>query len=231
MRLSLWVLTTLIAAIVPALAADVAKFPGSVTLSNDGTQVTVRPPSNIRTQSIAAAPTALPVIVDNLAEKYPDGRYDPYSGSGVWGPNVAGFDSRNWSAVSFTPAADANVAKIEVSVKLISGTNRIVLSLRDDNAGLPGALLQSWALTNLPPPVTCCTVKAVTPAAAILVLAGHRYWLALSTDANSQDTFATWNANVTEPLEQVLRANNQGAAGWSGFTQAPAPAFAVFASP
>jgi hypothetical protein len=230
MRFSLWALATLMAATVPALAADMAKFPGSVSVSKDA-QVTVRPLSNVRTQSIAVTPTMLPTIVDNLAEKYPDGRYDPYGGSGVWGPNVAGFDSRNWQAVSFTPAADASVAKIELSVKLISGTNRIVLSLRDDNAGLPGALLQSWVLANLESPVTCCKVKAVTPLAAIPVLAGHRYWLALSTDASSQDTFATWSSNVTEPLEEVLLAHNQGAAGWNGFTGRPAPAFAVFASP
>jgi hypothetical protein len=230
MKLAIWALAALGATVVPALAADSRVPPGGIALSEDGSQVTVRPASNIRTKSVAAPATALSRIVDNLAEKYPDGRYDPYGGYNVVGPNASGFTSRNWTGVAFTPAADANVARIEVAVKLIAGSNRVVLSLRDDNAGLPGAVLQSWAFSNLPPPVTCCTVKVGTSDAGIPVQGGHQYWVVLSTDANSKDTFAEWNSNVTEPLAQVLIAREQGT-GWNGFTQAPAPAFAVFASP
>jgi hypothetical protein len=232
MKLGLWALATLIASAVPTLAAapSAPKLPSGVVLSEDQEHVTVRPVSTIRTKSTAAPPISLPAIFDNLAEKYPDGRYDPYGGSGVWGPNVAGFDSRNWTGASFTPAANATVAKVSVAVKLISGTNRVVLSLRRDNAGLPGAALETWVLTNLPAPVTCCTTKVVTADAGIALQAGQQYWIVLATDADSQDTFVTWSSNVTEPLQPTLIAHNQGG-GWNGFTTAPAPAFAVFASP
>jgi hypothetical protein len=229
LNLTPWALSALIAAAAaPALAADARVLPPGVALSEDGSQVTVRPAPNIRMQRIAAPPTALPRIFDNFAEKYPHGRYHPFGGFTIAGPN-AGLGSRNWTGASFTPAADANVARIEVPVELISGTNRVVLSLRNDNAGLPGAILQSWVLTNLQPNVTCCKVKAGTSAAGIPVQAGHQYWVVLSTDAKSQDTFAEWNNNVTVPLAPALIARDQG--GWNGFTQAPAPAFAVYASP
>jgi hypothetical protein len=85
-------------------------------------------------------------------------------------------------------------------------------------------------LTNLEPPVTCCKVKAGTSAAGIPVQAGHQYWVVLATDANNKDTFVSWSSNVTEPLAPVLFARDEGN-GWNGFTQAPAPAFAVFAAP
>lgn len=228
MKLTPWALATLIAAAAPALAADSRALPGGVTLSEDGSQVTVRPASNVHPKWVAAPPIALTRIFDNFAEKYPHGRYNPYGGFNVAGPN-AGLGSRNWTGASFTPAADASVARIEVPVKLISGTNRVILSLRDDNAGLPGAVLQSWVLTNLPPTVTCCTVKAGTSDVGIPVQAGHQYWVVLSTDTKSQDTFAEWNNNVTTPLAPTLIARNQGA--WNGFTQAPGPAFAVYAKP
>lgn len=220
----------LVVSVLPAfaMAERSSTIPGGAMLNTDGMRVTVGRSPYLQAQRAEAPPPTLSRVFDNLAEKYPDGLYWAYSSWSVCGPN-AGCGAQVWLATSFTPTADANVTRLEVAVKLISGSNHLVLSLRSDNAGLPGTVLQKWVLKNLLPQGTCCETKAGT-STGIPVKAAHQYWIVLSTDTNSKDTFAGWSYNDTSQLAPVALARNYGS-GWSVAGQAPAPAFAVFSSP
>ncbi|HEX2592537.1 MAG TPA: choice-of-anchor R domain-containing protein [Rhizomicrobium sp.] len=222
MRYAPFALVMAAAIALPAFAAPAQKLPANVTVSADKTRVTFTHVDGART---AAKPSSLPVIFDNFAEKYPHGRYSPNSGYGVYGPNSI-FPTRGWAAMPFTPAADGSITRVEVPLKYVSGTNRAILSIRQDNAGVPGAALQSWTVKGMITGGTCCTVTHVS-SNGIPVQAGHRYWVMLSTDTHSKDAFLTWCMNVTEPLLDVDIARDQGD-GWTIHTQAPGSAFAVY---
>ena len=201
--------------------------PNGASVSADGQYVTT--PHGSYAPSAPRAPHngALVKIFDNLAEKYPDGLY---WATGAW--NVSGPDSQigqTWLGAAFTPANDAKIAKIVVAAEHISGTNALVLSLRSDDGGVPGAILQKWSIADLHLAGTCCAVTAKS-SAGIPVTGGHQYWVVLSANATSHDTFAGWNSNVTEQIQPLQLATNHGT-GWSVQGATPGPAFAVFASP
>jgi hypothetical protein len=229
MKSAPWIVALLTAAAVPALAAPAAKLPAGISVDPNTSIMTTTPAPGTHSASVAALPPAkLKVIFDNLAEFYPNGRYTPYSAYTVFG-TAAGFDTREWLGMSFSPATNATVVRLELPIKWISGDNRAVISLRNTKHGLPGDVLQSWVVTNMIGPNTCCTVTHVV-SAGIPVQAGKRYWVVLTNDTGHDNTYLGWQANVTEPLLLTAIGHEEGE-GWTIQTQAPAPALAVYGSP
>jgi hypothetical protein len=53
--------------------------------------------------------------------------------------------------VQFTPSQTGTLSQITVALEYISGANAATVSLRADAGGLPGAVLESFNLTDLPP--------------------------------------------------------------------------------
>jgi hypothetical protein len=101
---------------------------------------------------------------------------------------------------AFTPSSTAVLGQIDVALTFISGTNSVELTLNADNAGSPGAVLQTWTLTNLPTFGTCCTLETVTPNSPITLMSGTQYWLIASVvAANTSDGFNWNNTGATGP--------------------------------
>src|SRR5262249_24366450 len=89
----------------------------------------------------------LVTIFSSLASKYPKGVYWCCEGYNVMGPNSGA--GEQWMAAAFTPDVDRTVTKIEVGAGWSDGTKGIVISLNDDNNGIPGNALQTWIVRDL----------------------------------------------------------------------------------
>ena len=117
---------------------------------------------------------------------------DSYSSStSLAGRSTTGESVTLSNAFVMPSAMDVTVDGIDVAAILGSGTNAVVLSLRSETAGIPGATLESWTITGLGPFGAANPLKSVTSVSRPTLLAGQRYWLTMSGGA--ADTVAGWN--------------------------------------
>ena len=93
----------------------------------------------------------------------------------------------------FTALASATVSEIDVALGYEAGlVSDATVSLWTDSGGLPGVMLGSWGVTNLPAFGTCCAVASITGLGGPVLVAGSPYFLVLSA---SGDTWDAWNWN------------------------------------
>lgn len=151
--------------------------------------------------------------------------YNGSVGSGILGQNVPNQIFPEWLASGFTPTADHLVTQIQVGVTYVEGPNGVILSLNDDNAGVPGQPLKSWRLPNLPTFGTCCTLQTVNLTTGIPVTQGKQYWIVLQTPPHNQSTWDVWNDNFN--FLQGPTSNNIGSGWVVGGTQTQG-AYGVF---
>jgi len=141
--------------------------------------------------------------------------------------SFTGFNSLQ--AMAFTNATGQNLAltQIDIADSFVSGDNSMTLNLYADNAGVPGAVLESWTVNNLPALGTCCAVSRVFDVAGVVLQNGATYWLAPASD---NSTWEAWNWNV-------IGANGAGAlstdvgATWASGPYGPNGAFDVLGKP
>jgi hypothetical protein len=162
-------------------------------------------------------------IFSNLASKYPKGVYWCCSGYNVMGPNSGA--GEQWMAGAFTPDSDRTVTKIEVAAGWSEGTNGIVISLNNDNNGMPGQALKTWNVSDLPFFGTCCTLLKVS-SQGIPVTGGQQYWVMLRTNNSELNTVDAWNVSDADQVDQATIASFSGNE-WNVFQAAPGVAFAV----
>ena len=172
--------------------------------------------------------SSLVTIFSNLAARYPKGAYWCCQGYNVMGSNSG--VGEQWMGAAFTPKADHTVTKIAVAAGYSQqGTNGIVVSINDDNNGVPGQALQTWNVTGLPRFGDCCAVVVVSDASGIPVSAGKQYWIVLSTNNNETSTVDGWNVNDTDQVDlQTLASYTNGR--WTAFQATPNVGFAVIGS-
>ena len=167
----------------------------------------------------------LVTIFSNLAATYPKGQYWCCSGYNIMGPS----QGEQWMAAPFTPSANHTVNTIEVAVGYSQGkTNGVVVSLNQDNNGVPGKALKTWNASGLPRFGTCCGLVVKSDSAGIPVSAGTQYWVVLSTNKNELDTVDAWNFIDTNQVDAATVAtfpgnNNQ----WNAFQTTPGLGFAI----
>jgi hypothetical protein len=167
--------------------------------------------------------TTLSKIAGNVNNDYPHATYFCCDGDTIVGPSAGG---PIWYAVAFTPTANATVTKIVVPIQYSSGTNEVVLSLNHDASGVPGTVIQSWHLHNLPKFGTCCTLRVVKTT-GILVTAGTQYWLVASTDSTGADFSGAWNLNTVDMRYHPIAYYNGTWQAESGVLQT----FAILGTP
>jgi hypothetical protein len=95
----------------------------------------------------------------------------------------------------FSPSTTALLGQIDVgAIFYVSGTNSVQFTLNSDSSGLPGAVLDTWNVSNLPTsnPV-CCTLETLIPHASITLNSSAEYWLIAYPGA--ADTYADWRGN------------------------------------
>jgi hypothetical protein len=160
----------------------------------------------------------LTVIAGNLS-KYPFGVYFCCYGFTISGPNSIIGDTF-WSAVAFTPSANYNVGKIKVSAAYVTGSNSVRVSLNADAGGVPGAELGGTDVSGLGTFGACCTLAVVKSKTGIPVSQGTQYWVVVSTDNKSNDTWDAWAFNSTDMRLGLVAGYSSGA--WSsGDNQVP----------
>ena len=214
----------IIAALAVAGTAQAAGVNGA-SVSKDKRTTTVRQGST------SYAPTALPphkmdTIFSNLGFKYPKGYYFCCYGDTVAGPNSQ-IGSTVWVGTQFTPAASAKVQEIDVGVGWVSGTNEVIVNLAEDNGGVPGNVIGTWAVSGLGTFGDCCQLATVTGINHVKLTAGTPYWLYLSTDDTNADTWAAWPFNSTDETDPMPVAGYDGTS-WTNFGSfPPALSFAV----
>lgn len=166
-------------------------------------------------------------IFSNIGVKYPLGLYFCCSGATISGPDsVLNFQS--WPAMQFTPSTDAVVTEIDVAVEWISGTNEVDLGLYSDADGVPGTLLKLFRATGLESVGGCCSFAVGKDRQGIAVSGSTPYWVAVTTDTNAPDTFASWEFNSTDQLDALPSAVNKGSGWVTNGGAVPAASFAVY---
>jgi hypothetical protein len=119
--------------------------------------------------------------------------------NGGWG--IYGTDNSldpgvfNSMGMAFTPSSNAFLTQIDVAVWWESGTNSVILTLDSDNSGIPGTVIDSWTLNNLPPFGICCTAETATALSPISLTAGDQYWIVVAPGASN--TRAGWTNTNT----------------------------------
>jgi hypothetical protein len=109
------------------------------------------------------------------------------------------FPFQTWTAVPFTPTANATVTRIKAAVGVYFGTTgAFELSIREDNAGVPGRVIKSF---HIAAPIvfgSCCVLDAVNDTAGLPVTAGTQYWLAATTTAKDTNFLGAWAQTSTD---------------------------------
>lgn len=203
-------------------SADAAGVNGA-TVSKDKLTTMARPGSSHYVP--APPPDRTDTIFSNIGRHYPLGLYFCCFGNTISGPNSP-IGQTIWNAVEFTPAGDATIKEIDVSVGLAAGSNHIVVNIAEDNGGVPGTVLGSFPVSGAMGVFgDCCNL--VTAASHIRVTGGTPYWLFLSTDGQSDDTWAAWPYNATDQVNTLNTAGYDGST-WTAFGPGrPAVSFAL----
>jgi len=146
------------------------------------------------------------------------------------GWDVAGADSgvtEEWIAMPFTPTSNAEVTQISVAIEHNTGSpNSFIVSLNQDSGGLPGKVMHTWVVKNLPQFGTCCTLDVARDAEGLAVKKGSVYWLVAKTNLREGKTRNEWDL-ASAGIEGPFAINNNNGQGWYQFT-AFTSAFGVF---
>ena len=120
-----------------------------------------------------------------------------------------------YSAMAFTPNANYAVARIDLAAGYVSGSNGVVITLNDDQGGVPGNIIHTWRLTNIPTFGTCCTLESVPGAPQAVITGGVQYWIV--ERALLRDTWDAWNYNDTGATGTAVCIRRATATGGPGF--------------
>jgi hypothetical protein len=205
-----------------AFAAGQAGRENVITINGGRTTVYMKPPSPVVTQA-QPAPAGLATIYSNLGTG--DNVYNAIAGTGVLGRDVPNQPRPEWVANGFTPTADHTVTEIHVGVTYVSGDNEMVLSLNENNGGIPGKVLHTWHFANLPTFGACCTLQVAKLRAGIPIKKDTLYWVLVRTSHQGTDTWDVWNNNIGDL--QGPFSNNTGQ-GWNRQSVQELGAFGVF---
>jgi hypothetical protein len=124
----------------------------------------------------------------------PGGAYDFLVGSTISGPdNALGppFAGDTDQGFAFTAPFTGVLSEATVAVGHISGINRIDFSIRSDEGGIPGSVLETFSLENLGTFGAPNVPRTVAVSTAIT--AGNTYWMTASAP---DDGFMAWNLSL-----------------------------------
>jgi len=194
------------------LAASAQSSDGVVRFNGGRSAVLLRAPAQPFTPAVAA-PAKLVKIYSTLGTG--KSVYSTLSAFGILGVD-AGQPLPQMVGDGFRPKADHIVTMIQVGATYYQGTNALVVSLNQDNHGIPGKALHTWHFTNLPVAWSCCTLQTAKYAKGIPVKKGKLYWVVLRPEKQFQDTYDLWADNIAG--KQGTFANNTGT-GWNASYQ------------
>jgi hypothetical protein len=193
---------------------------GVITINGGRNTILMQAPSEPSVPAVRPS-SKLVVIYSNLGKG--SKVYNAISGYGILGPD-AGQPWPESVGCGFRPKADHTVTEIQVGATWVQGTNSLVVSLNEDDKGIPGKALHTWHFSKLPVFGQCCTLQTAKYAKGIPVKKGKLYWVVLSPQQQFKDTYDVWNNNFAGT--QGTFSNNIGS-GWDSSYQVLG-AFGVF---
>jgi hypothetical protein len=195
------------------VASAQASKDGVIKLNGGQSAILRRGPAQPFTPAVLAS-SKLVKIYSTLGTG--DNVYSTQSGVGVLGTDT-GEILPEMVGNGFRPKADHVVTEIQVGVWHFQGTNVLVVSLNQDNHGVPGKALHTWHFSDLPVIWSCCTLQTGKYAKGIPVKKGKLYWVVLRPNKQFQDTWDIWADNFAGKQGR-LWANNTGS-GWNSSYQ------------
>lgn len=127
------------------------------------------------------------VIFSNLGR----GTVPAYDCCYLWGITGPAAENGDATAVglSFRPAKNARLTRVELGLSYLSGTNQVTVSIHEDAGSAPGPVLAQFLVADLPRVQSCCELARVNPG-GLPVRAGALYWVTVRAEGN---TLAGWN--------------------------------------
>jgi hypothetical protein len=149
-------------------------------------------------------------IFDNQAQ-HPSGKYWGGTEVVIVGGSGDSLFPDNQIAAAFTPSANHTAAVIEAAIVnpgLGMGTSGFVLSLNQDDNGVPGTALLTAQLPGLPNNGLglCCAEVVGTIPNGIALSGGKQYWIVLSGQNGQTSDGAAWDQNATDQMHPFLDA-------------------------
>jgi len=151
-------------------------------------------------------PLSAQIIFNNIS-RTESLRYNCCTGYTISGPNSP-IGQTFADGMPFTPTANNTIQRLLVAVACVTGPSAVTLSVNEDAGGLPGDVIQSFELSNLPQFGSCCLLEATN--VNIPVAAGTQYWVVVATGAGTSDTWNAWNWNLTDQTNQPFAFFNNG---------------------
>jgi hypothetical protein len=195
-----------------AIAPNASSATLSATISIGGLPFTV--------SEAGAGASAAPVVFGDL------GANNSFSNNGwcVTGANTGSCGSAvtRYIAAPFVPSSTFVVSNITLPLSYMSGANGAVINLMSTSALLPGAVLESWSVSNVPSgPVVTSVSSKLNP----VLQAGQTYWVDVEPLAG--DTLVYWYTNNLGLPGGMTNINQAGWTGLSGYAGQTLPAFSV----
>jgi hypothetical protein len=205
-----------------------------ITSSDGRLAIATKGPSAVTPRDISRD-AGLKTIAGNLST-YPFGTFFCCFGNTIAQEGSNGFPFTTWVAIPFTPSANVTVTRIEASVGTFGNPSEFELSLREDNAGVPGKPIKSFHIVNPPTYGACCTLDVGNDKAGIPLTSGTQYWIAATT--TTKDVFeGGWAFNSTDMRSHAIASYCKGPSTYCGTTNNgkwvagqsgdPLPAYAV----
>jgi len=202
--------------------------------SKDGRTVTAtRGPQAV---TPAVRDTKLKTIAGNLSI-YPYGVFFCCFGNTI-AAGPPNFPFQYWVAIPFTPTADANVTRMEVSVGTFGGADSgpFQIQLLADNNNSPGSPIKTFDVKTEPQYGACCTLDVGNDKAGIPVKEGTQYWIAVTTSSKQTAFAGGWAFNSTDMRSYEIAGWCEGSSTYCGNNSGkwvvgmsgdPLPAYAV----
>ena len=156
---------------------------------------------------VSAQALALPILFSNYG---PGIGFDPLVGITVAGANFAGGGTDSANFFDTPVGAPVVLDAVEIPVTLIKGPNELIVALMsnaagsrpDQQAGVPGSIIESWELSGAVP-FSAAPID-VASTGHTLLQPDTRYWLALF--AGHPDSLISWS---TPSATDIFRASQR----------------------
>jgi len=179
------------AAVALASTATLAA-PANSLLSNGAAVTTVARGLDTGVFYHAHAPKKATVIFDSIGT----GGYNCCSGWTISGPSSV-IGAEYWPAIQITPTVSGKVTSVVAGVGYVTGNNSVELAIYADSSGLPGKMLWSADVSNLPVFGATSTMTVTAKVTKVKIKANTPFWVATQTDSNSSNTWDAWNQSTT----------------------------------
>jgi hypothetical protein len=169
-----------------------------------------------------------PAIAGTIASSFgPGNAYDLNGGLSIsTAASANNFETA--TATSFTPSATSGLAQIDIALGWVSGTNAFVVTLRNDNGGPTGSVIEAW--TFAAPIFGNPDLSTLTPTGAIILNGGTTYWIVALPGGS--DTWGAWNHPLPDTSIGGLATSHDGGNTWFPPVVAPGvPAYDVLSTP